>query len=375
MKEDNRLTEQLKKIKPNYTDVSPYYGNIKRKIEMRFQEEKRKRIMFRRFSFVSGIIAVLLFAIFASFLYGKSGKVSLLRSGDIVPEVATAKGTVKIINGITPPFAYDKDTQTIWFIGKDNNSYAVLYRKLSGGNTNAISPEVNNSTNVKGDIEVSGDKVYAGIGNYLYVIDKRTHEASVIQLGKETHPTKNAPHPIKDILPILPNRIIISRDNASGITFYDPTSSYGNEYNLPLGIKSPSEMLSGNSSEVYFITHFINTGNAISGVFNLRKRSIILFDKIPVTKIFYANGLFAESGGSLLKIGPKNKVFHEINIKTGENTYYVQGDNAIYAISGNDISKYVPETNILYLFKTNFISHEKISGIIENGSTLYLIVP
>ncbi len=375
MKKNNRITEQFKKVKPNYTDVSPYYGNIKRKIEMRFQKEKKKRIMFRRFSFALGIIAVLLFAIFASFLYGKSGKISLLRSGDIVPEVATTNRTIKIINGIEPPFAYDKDTQTIWFIGKDNNSYTVFYRKLSGGNINAISPEVNNSTNVKGDIKVLGDKVYAGIGNYLYVIDKRTHEASVIQLGKEAHSTKNVPHPVKAILSLMPNRIIISRDNTSGITFYNPISSYGNEYNLPLGIESPSEMLSGNSSEVYFITHFINTGNTVSGVFNLRKRSIVLFDKIPVTKIFYANGLFAESGGSLLEIDPKNKVFHKINFKTGENTYYVQGDNAIYAISGNNISKYVPETNTLYLFKTTFISHGKISGIIENGSTLYLVVP
>ena len=398
---DDELFEKLRKIKPKQIDTAPYDERIKQKIEMRFQRAKRRRNTFKKLSFALSILIALSFIIMP-FLYGKSEKISLLRGGDIVPHTentkisfdkktkqagldiaphtANIKRTVKIINNVQYPFAYDKDTETIWFIGKKNNLYTVFYMKLSDKKANALSPAVENPTNVKGDIKILNDKVYAGINNYLYIIDKKTHEVSVMQLGKERYATKNAPHPIQAILPLAPTKIIVSRANACGIIFYDPVSSQSNEYKLPLNIESPFEMLAKNSNEVYFVTHFtdarfIDTKEGVSGILNPRNRHIVLLDNMPVAHIFYADGLFAESRNTLLKIDIKNKVFHKIDIKTGNDARYIEEENAIYIISDIGIYKYVPKTNTLYMLKDVSTEYKGVLGVIEKGSTLFLVAP
>lgn len=375
---NNELVEKLKKIKPKRMDTTPYESRIKQKIEMRFQRSRRKKVIFGRLSFVSGILVVLFFAILMPFIYGKSGEVSLLRSGDIVPQAITVEKTVKVIENVRQPFVYDKETRTIWFIGKINNSYAVFYTDLSNGKTHTISPVVDNTTGIKGDIKISNDKVYAGIGDYLYIINKKTYEVSVVQLGKERYPTKNAPHPIKAILPLAGDKILISRDNAYDIIFYNTVSYHSNNYRLPLNIESPFSIEAGNKNEAYFVTRFINSGENVLGTINIRNRRVILFDNVPATHIFYTDGVFAEIKNALFKIDAKNKVFHKIDVETGKNTHYIQGEDGIYIISSSEkgisISKYVPETNRLILFRGLPSGYKQISGIIEKDSTLFLIV-
>ena len=246
--------------------------------------------------------------------------------------------------------------------------------KLSDKKANALSPAVENPMNVKGDIKILNDKIYAGINTYLYIIDKKTHEVSVMQLGKERYATKNAPHPIQAILPLASTKIIVSRANARGIIFYDPVSSYSNEYKLPLNIKSPSEMLAKNSNEVYFTTHFTDAKEAVSGILNPRNKHIVLFDNIPVAHIFYADGLFAESCNTLLQIDIKNKVFHKVDIKAGNDARYIEEENAIYIISDIGIYKYVPKTNTLYMLKDVSTEYKGVLGVIEKNSTLFLVV-
>jgi hypothetical protein len=376
---DDELFEKLRKIKPKQIDTAPYDKRIRQKIEMRFQRAKKRRSTFKKLSFALGILIALSFIIMP-FLYGKSEKLSLSRGGDIIPHTVNTKRTVKIINNVQYPFTYDEDTETIWFIGKKNNLYTVFYMKLSDKKANALSPAVENPTNVKGDIKILDDKIYAGINNYLYIIDKKTHEVSVMQLGKERYATKNAPHPIQAILPLASTKIIVSRANACGIIFYDPVFSRSNEYKLPLNIESPFEMLKKDSNEVYFVTHFTDTkltdaNGTVSGMLNPGNRHIALFDNISVAHIFYADGLFAESRNTLLQIDIKNKVFHKIDIKTGKDACYIQGGNAIYIISDIGIYKYVPKTNTLYVLKDSSIEHKKVSGVIEKDSALFLVTP
>jgi len=134
---------------------------------MRFQRAKRRRVIFRRLSFVSGVLIVLFFAVFMPFIYGRSEEISLSRSVDIIPQVTPVEKTIKIIDNVQQPFTYDKETQTIWFIGKVNNLYTVFYTDLSDGKTNMLSPAVDNLTDIKGDIKILDDKVYAGIGDYI----------------------------------------------------------------------------------------------------------------------------------------------------------------------------------------------------------------
>jgi hypothetical protein len=393
---DEELFEKLRKIKPKQIDTAPYDKRIRQKIEMRFQRAKKRRSIFKKLSFALSILIALSFIIMP-FLYGKSEKISLLRGGDIVPHTVNTKisfdkktrqaglhitphtvntkRTVKIINNVQYPFAYDKDTETIWFIGKKNNLYTVFYMKLSDKKANALSPAVENPTNVKGDIKILDDKIYAGINNYLYIIDKKTHEVSVMQLGKERYATKNAPHPIQAILPLASTKIIVSRANACGIIFYDPVSSKSNEYKLPLNVESPFEMLVKDSNGVYFVTHFTDVEEVISGILNPRNRHIVLFDNIPVTHIFYADGLFAESCNTLLQIDIKNKVFHKVDIKAGNDVRYIQGENAIYIISDIGICKYVPKTNTLYGLKDVSTKYKEVLGVIEKDSALFLVTP
>jgi len=377
---DDELIEKLKKIKPKYIDTTPYENRVRQKIEMRFQRARRKRVIFRRLSFVSGVLVVLFFAILMPFIYGRSGEISLLRSGDIIPQVITVEKTIKIIDNVQQPFVYDKETQTIWFIGEINNLYAVFYTDLSGGKTNMLSPAVDNLTGIRGDIKILDDKVYAGIGDYLYVINKKTHEVSIIQLSKEKLPIKNyGVHPIKTLLPLTGDKIIISRDNAYGITFYNPISYHSNNYKLPLDIESPFTIVTDNNKEACFITHFIKTGKIVSGMLNLKNRSVILFNNISATHIFYVDGVFTEFENALFRIDVKNKVFHKIDIETGKNAHYIEGEDGIYIISNSEkgisISKYIPETNTLALFKEFPAECKEILGIIEKDSTLFLIVP
>ncbi len=376
---DDELIKKLKKIKPKYIDTAPYEDRIRQKIEMRFAKAEKRRVLFRKLSFVSVILLVLFFAVLMPFIYGRSGEISLLRSGDIIPQMINVEKTIKIIDNVQQPFAYDKETQTIWFIKKINNLYTVFYTDLSDGKINMLSPAVDNLTGIRGDIKILDGKVYAGIGNYLYTINKKTHEVSIIQLGEERYPTKNAPHPIKAILPLTGDKIIISRDNAYGITFYNPISSYSNNYKLPLDIESPFTIVTENNKEAYFITHFIKTEKRVSGILNLRNRSVTLFNNISATHIFYIDGVFAEFENALFRIDVKNKVFHKIDIETGKNAHYIEGENGIYIISNSEkeisISKYIPETNTLVLFKEFPRECKGVLRIIEKDSTLFLIVP
>ncbi len=378
---DDKLIKKLKKIKPKYIDTAPYENRVRQKIEMRFQRAKRRRVIFRRLSFVSGVLIVLFFAVLMPFIYGRSGEISLLRSGDIIPQVITVEKTIKIIDNVQQPFTYDKETQTIWFIEETNNLYTVFYTDFSDGKTKMLSPAVNNLTGIKGDIKILDDKVYAGIGDYLYVVNKKTHEVSIIQLSKEKFLIKNYEvYPIKVLLPLTGDKIIVSRDNAYGITFYNPISSHSNNYKLPLDIESPFTIVTRNNKEAYFITHFIKTGKIVSGMLNLRNRSVTLFNNISATHIFcYVDGVFAEFENALYRIDVKNKVFHRIDIETGENTHYIEGEDGIYIISNSEkgisISKYIPETNTLALFKEFPAECKEILGIIEKDSTLFLIVP
>jgi len=213
----------------------------------------------------------------------------------------------------------------------------------------------------------------------IYVVNKKTHEVSIIQLGKEKFPIKNCEvSPIKALLPLTSDKIIISRGNAYGITFYNPISSYSNDYKLPLDIESPFSIVTENNKEAYFVTHFIKTGKIVSGMLNLRNRSVTLFNNISVTHLFYVDGVFAEFENALFRIDVKNKVFHKIDIKTGKNAHYIEGKDGIYIISNSEkkilISKYIPETNTLALFKEFPVECKEILGIIEKDATLFLIV-
>ncbi|NCO27686.1 MAG: hypothetical protein COS15_02505 [Caldiserica bacterium CG02_land_8_20_14_3_00_36_38] len=359
---NKEIIEEIKKIKTKEGDIGPRKEKIRRKIILRFEKEKRHRQILRRFVFACLIPIVLILA-FIPLTTSRSNFINLKEGKIVIPKIEAFAPEIEHINtSIKGPYVYDGENKLVWFIKKDNNLYSVaLYDILNNKKIETLSPSVDNMSNINGGIALSQEKVIAGVGDHLYVIDRRTKEVLIIELPEESLPReKKELYPIKAIVSLNEDFALISRADSKGITEFNATSLRAREIELPSNIDSPAAFVKGGNL-IYFLAKDIRSGKQLVGSLDIKSETVkILKDFSPVS-ISANKSLFALSKDGFYKIDTENNQINKINADIPENAKLVSYGKFIYAVNLEEskdhapervnkisVAKYDPDKNILY---------------------------
>ena len=382
---DNKeIIEKIKKIKIKEGDIGPRKEKIRRKIILRFEKEKKHRQILRRFVFAS-LIPIVLILVFIPLTRSRSNFINLKEGEIVIPKIEAFAPEIEHINiSIKGPYVYDEENKLVWFIKKDNNLYSVALYDILNNKVETLSPSVDNMSNINGGIALSQEKVIAGVGDYLYVIDRRTKEVSIIELPEESLPReKKELYPVKAVVSLDKDVVLISRANSKGITELNTTSLKAREIGFPLNIDSPDAFVKGNNL-IYFLTEDIRSGKQLVGYLDVKDETVkILKDFWPVS-ISANKSLFALSKDGFYRIDAENNQISKINADISENAKLLSYGKFIYAVNlegskGHNpervnkisVAKYDPDKNILYEGEINFCNNTPFL-LIDEGKPITL---
>jgi len=364
--DDKELIEKIKKLKQKDIDVTPYESEIRVRFHKLIEQENRRKTNLRRLAIAFALVT-LVFTITLPFIIGGSLVLEFRKGKEIIPEEKAFSLSIESVPDVGSPLVYDKELNVIWFVEKENGRSIVCYYDLVKKTVNSLLPYSGSSSGTDGGIKIFGKNVYVGLGDCFFIVNRFSKEVSIVKLGDERFPVrKEALYPIKSILPVTEDLILISRVYSSSITIFDPYSLMVNEWQLPMRILSPDKMIKGND-RIFFASEDINKENSVIGEISLSEKTIKVYRNINASQIAFSQFLFAVSNNDLYKIDPETRVYQKIKLRMMGASCLMADDKFIYVVSLSNgeilVNKYDPQNNTVYTFS---------QGLKETGETVIL---
>ena len=374
--DDKKLIEKIKKLKQEDIDVTPYESEIRVRFNKLMEKEKIRKTNLKRLAIVFASIT-LVFMITLHFIIGESFVLEFKEGKEIIPEEKAFSLSIESVPDVGSPLTYDKELNVIWFVENKNGRSIVCYYDLAKKTVNALLPYSNNPSGTDGDIKIFGKNVYVGLGDCFEIVNRFSKELSIVELGDERFPIrKEALFPIKNILPVTDDLILISRVYSSSISIFNPYSLKINEWQLPMRILSPDKMIKGND-KIFFASEDINKGNSVIGEISLSEKTIKVYRNINASQIAFSQFLFAVSNNDLYKIDPEMRVYQKIKLKMIGASCLMADNKFIYIVSLSNgeifVNKYDSQNNMVYTFSQK-LKEIGETVILKEGEDIVLVL-